>query len=128
MGTPRLSIVYADDDDLVREVVVDVLIDAGVDVHACADGEEAIALCTTLRPRVVLLDLNMPEPDGLETARRLRRIPGMADARLIALTGRGTWDLRKKAFDAGFDEFLVKPIGQEVLLRALSGSSSNESS
>jgi CheY-like chemotaxis protein len=110
MTTNRLVIIYADDDDLVRQAVTQGLIEEGIDVHACADGEEVLALRKQITPNVILLDLNMPTLDGLETARRLRRDPQNREMRLIAITGRGTWDLRQKAMEAGFDEFVVKPI------------------
>lgn len=119
IANSRLTVVYADDDDLVRETISRLLADEGIDVHACEGGAEALALCTQMNPDVVLLDLNMPRPDGLETARQLRSNPHCGALRLVALTGRGTWELRKKAMDAGFDEFLVKPIPVTNLIRAL---------
>ena len=93
----------------------------GMSVRACAGGEEAIALCQQGSPDVVLLDIHMPGIDGVETARRLRSDPVTRALRLVALTGDGTWNLLKKAMDAGFDEFLSKPIPAYVLLRALRG-------
>ena len=120
MDPRRLTIVYADDDDLVRDTISRLLIEEGIDVHACEGGAQAIALCQELNPDAVLLDLNMPDLDGLETARELRRIPATRALRLVALTGRGTWDLRNKATDAGFDEFLIKPASTAALVRALS--------
>jgi CheY-like chemotaxis protein len=119
MGTLRFSIVYADDDDLVREVVTQALVEEGIDVHSCEGGAEALELCRQIEPDAVLLDLNMPDLDGLETARAIRRDPKITHLRLIALTGRGTWELRRKAIEAGFDEFLVKPVPVATLIRAL---------
>lgn len=121
MDARRLEIVYADDEAFMRQGVSRLLASEGVDVRACASGTEAIALCHQSSPDVVLLDINMPGVDGVETARRLRSDPATSSLRLVALTGRGTWDLRKKAMDAGFDEFLSKPIPADVLLRALRG-------
>ncbi len=72
-----------------------------------------------MTPDAVLLDLNMPEMDGLQVARQLRADPRTAGLRLVALTGRGTWDLAKKATDAGFNAFLTKPVTTATLLRAL---------
>ncbi len=80
---------------------------------------EAIELCRQIKPDVVLLDLNMPDLDGLATARAVRRDPKLAHLRLVALTGRGTWELRRKAIEAGFDEFLVKPVPVATLIKAL---------
>lgn len=122
MAPRPLTVVYADDDDLVRDTISRLLIEEGIEVHACEGGVEAIALCQELHPDAVLLDLNMPDPNGLDTARELRRIPVTRAMRLVALTGRGTWDLRNKATDAGFDEFLIKPISTGALVRALSQS------
>jgi CheY-like chemotaxis protein len=119
MGSLRFSIVYADDDALVREVVTQALVEAGVDVHACESGAEALELCRQIQPEAVLLDLNMPDLDGLDTARAIRRDPKVEHLRLVALTGRGTWELRRKAIEAGFDEFLVKPAPVGTLIVAL---------
>ena len=120
METRRLTVVYAEDDDLMREATTDALTQADVDVHACASGAEAIALCAQVGPDAVLLDLNMPDLDGLKTARALRADPAFRNLNLVALTGNGTWDLRNKATDAGFDEFLIKPASTAALVRALS--------
>ena len=119
MGKGRMVIVYADDDDLVRNVVTQALIEEGIDVHDCASGTEALALCRQIVPDAVLLDLNMPDIDGLETARELRRDPATRHLRLVALTGRATSGVRSKAAGAGFDECLVKPIEATALAQAL---------
>jgi CheY-like chemotaxis protein len=121
MGNARTVIVYADDDDLVRNVVTQALIEEGMDVHDCAGGSEAVALCRQIVPDAVLLDLNMPDVDGLAAARELRRDPLTCNLRLVALTGRATSGLRSKAADAGFDECLVKPIPVTALADALRG-------
>ena len=119
MGKARTVIVYADDDDLVRTVVTQALIEEGIDVHDCASGSEAVALCRQIVPDAVLLDLNMPDVDGLAAARALRRDPLTCQLRLVALTGCATTGLRAKAADAGFDEILVKPIPASALAEAL---------
>lgn len=119
MGTRRFTVVYADDDELIRSTVVDLLTSANVDVHACTDGDEALALCDEMGPDAVLLDLNMPELNGLQVARELRTREATRSIRLVAMSGRGSWELRKKAFDAGFNEFLTKPASLEVILDAL---------
>lgn len=115
----RFTVVYADDDDLIRAAVVELLVQHGIDVHACSDGDEALALCQQMSPDAALLDLNMPELNGLQVARELRKRPQAKPLRLVAMTGRGSWELRKKAIDAGFDEFLTKPTPSETLLAAL---------
>jgi sigma-B regulation protein RsbU (phosphoserine phosphatase)/two-component system chemotaxis family response regulator WspR len=119
MGKARTVIVYADDDDLVRTVVTQALIEEGIDVHDCASGSEAVVLCRQIVPDAVLLDLNMPDVDGLAAAREIRRDPATRHLKLVALTGRATIGLRTKAADAGFNEFLVKPIPATALADAL---------
>jgi chemosensory pili system protein ChpA (sensor histidine kinase/response regulator) len=119
MDMRRFTVVYADDDELIRSAVVDLLTSANIDVHACTDGDEALALCEQMMPDAVLLDLNMPELNGLQVARQLRARDASKALRLVAMTGRGSWELRKKAFDAGFNEFLTKPASREQILEAL---------
>lgn len=118
MGSPQPSIVYADGNVRVREAVSNALIELGVDVRACATDPEAVALCRAAMPDALLLALGPPF-DGLETARAVRRDPALAHLRLVAMTGHGTWDLRMKALEAGFDEFLVRPAPPDALLRAI---------
>jgi CheY-like chemotaxis protein len=119
MDARKTTVVFADDDGPVRDVLVDCLRDAGLEVHACDEGGEAVALCKRLQPDVVLLDLNMSGIDGYEAARAIRSDLASFPIRLIALTGFGNWDVRQRAFDAGFDEFLTKPIPTKALVDAL---------
>jgi len=111
------TLVFADDDDLVRIVVTEALREAGVEVHSVPDGMAAVDLCRELAPETVLLDLDMPQMDGFETARRIRAAE--CTKRIVAMTGRATQNARRKAEAAGFDEFLSKPISTPVLMRAL---------
>jgi len=81
----------------------------GHDAHATFDGASALATAGRLRPEVIVLDLGMPGLDGLETARRLRRLPWAEHLVLIALTGWGQEQDRRRTREAGFDHHLVKP-------------------
>ena len=82
------------------------------------DARSAIASARSERPDVMLLDIGLPDIDGYELARRLRALPEAEDATLIAVTGYGQTDDRRRAEDAGFDHYLVKPVEFESL-RAL---------
>lgn len=110
-------VVYAEDDEQTRAGLAQLLVQHGLAVHECSNGDEAAQLCSVFRPDAVLLDLSMPDVDGCEAARRIRKERGQA-TRLIALTGRGEESLRDAA-RAGFDEFLRKPISVTTLLGAL---------
>jgi CheY-like chemotaxis protein len=116
MTTKSFRIVYAEDDAQVRAGVAQMLVEHGLAVHECTNGEEAAQLCSVFHPDAVLLDLSMPDVDGCEAARRIRK-QGLP-TRLVALTGRGE-DALREAARAGFDEFVRKPSSVSTLLSAL---------
>ncbi|MGS4768173.1 response regulator, partial [Acinetobacter baumannii] len=79
----------------------------GHGARAVYDGPSAIALAEQFRPALIILDIGMPGMDGYEVARRLRRLPGMEDVKLAALTGWGQDSDRRRSAEAGFDHHLV---------------------
>jgi two-component system CheB/CheR fusion protein len=85
------------------------------------DGPSALAAAPVFRPDVVLLDIAMPGMDGYEVARRMRRDTNGRTAVLVALTGFGQEEDRRRAFEAGFDHHLVKPTSVDALRELLSG-------
>jgi CheY-like chemotaxis protein len=84
-----------------------------------ADGPEALELARTKDPDVALIDIGLPGLDGYEVAGRIR--PGAATGRpiLVALTGRGQPEDERRALDAGFDAYLVKPVDPAELARLI---------
>jgi PAS domain S-box-containing protein len=87
----------------------------GAEVQVVHGGHEALAAMREFQPRVVLLDLGMPNMDGLEVARRMREDPQMRTATLVALTGWGQSEDRRRTGEAGFDYHLVKPADVRTL-------------
>ncbi len=85
------------------------------DVRIAYDGLAALGLAADFRPELVLLDIGMPTLDGYETAARLRAQPWGRDIRLVALTGWGQEEVRRRSHAAGFDRHLVKPIDGQAL-------------
>ena len=83
------------------------------------DGLEAVAAIETHRPDVVLLDIGLPKLDGHEVCRRVREQPWGKDIVIIALTGWGQEDDRRRSQEAGFNGHLVKPVDYEKLLELL---------
>jgi CheY-like chemotaxis protein len=83
---------------------------AGHEVVVAHDGPSGLRAAASQQPDVVVLDIGLPGMDGYEAARRLRRLPGLESARLIALTGYGQDRDRQAAHAAGFDEHHVKPL------------------
>ncbi len=82
---------------------------SGQQVRVAYDGPTALALAPEFQPEVVILDLGMPSMDGFAVARRLRSQPGFGKALLIALTGWGNEEAKRRSQEAGFDYHLVKP-------------------
>jgi len=88
---------------------------AGHEVITAENGAEALARAASFAPQVVLLDIGLPGMDGYEVARRLRELHPTRDALLVALTGYGQADDRRRVDAAGFDEHCVKPADLERL-------------
>jgi CheY-like chemotaxis protein len=80
------------------------------EVDVVYDGPSAIAAVKKNRPQLVLLDIGMPGMDGFEVARELRKEKSLDGMLLIALTGWGEDEDKKRSLDAGFDLHLVKPV------------------
>jgi signal transduction histidine kinase/CheY-like chemotaxis protein len=85
------------------------------DVHVALSGKEALPLAARVRPDTVFLDLKMPDMDGFEVARRLRREPWGGEAWLVALTGWGLEEHKRQTQEAGFDQHLTKPADRAAL-------------
>jgi CheY-like chemotaxis protein len=82
----------------------------GHDVRVAADGAGALQLAREFSPTVTFLDLGLPGMNGYEVARRFRADPHLAGARLVALTGWGSEEDKRKSLAAGFDMHLTKPV------------------
>jgi signal transduction histidine kinase len=85
-------------------------------VHIAHDGPAALAAVKTCQPAIALLDIGLPGMDGYELARTLRAIPEFASLPLIALTGYGQAEDRKRTHNAGFDEHVTKPVRPDDLV------------
>ena len=111
------------DDDPVNVMALSMLLKAsGFEVRGTSEGRAALEIAAEFRPSVVLLDIGIPVMDGYEIARRLRADPAFASIRIIAVTGYGSDEARRKSREAGFDRHLVKPVPLEELLAAIAHS------
>ena len=88
----------------------------GFAVDNALDGEQGLWLATEQPYDAIVLDIGMPQGDGYHVARTLRAQPAMRQTMLIALTGWAQDADRRRAFDAGFDEYFTKPVDHDVLL------------
>jgi PAS domain S-box-containing protein len=108
-------IVVADDSQDGADSLAFLLKAAGHEVHTSYDGRTAIRLAEELKPDVVLLDIGMPEVSGYDVARAIRREVWGRNMRLIALTGWGQAEHRRRSLEVGFDDHLVKPVELDLL-------------
>lgn len=105
-----LKILVVDDNRDAAEALRILLTQVGAEVCVAHDGKEALAVFEACSPRVVLLDIGMPDMDGYEVARRLRSLARAPRVSLVALTGWGQDEDRRRVREAGFDHHLVKPV------------------
>ena len=108
-------ILVADDNHDAAESLAMMLRMGGNDVRTGRDGVEAVSIAQSFRPQVVLLDIGMPRMNGYEAARRIRSEPWGGEMMLIALTGWGQDEDKRRSLDAGFDHHLTKPPDPDVL-------------
>jgi PAS domain S-box-containing protein len=108
-------IVVADDNADAVDSLAKLLAFLGHETRTARDGQEAIEVAEAFRPEVALLDIGMPRLNGYAAARRIRRQPWGRDMMLVALTGWGQEDDRRRSREAGFDAHLVKPVDPEAL-------------
>jgi CheY-like chemotaxis protein len=114
-------ILVVDDNADAGESLTSLLRVYGHDARMVHDGMAALELVPTFLPSIVFLDIGMPGMDGYEVARRLRRLPGGEQARLIAVTGFGREEDRRLSAEAGFDRHVTKPLDPKVLPFLIAG-------
>jgi len=119
-AAPEQRILIVDDNADVRMTLREMLALGGHEVHEAGDGATGIAIARTQAPDVALIDIALPDVDGYEVARRLRAGENGARMKLIAVTGFGQAEDRRRALEAGFDAHLTKPVRLEQLVRAIS--------
>jgi PAS domain S-box-containing protein len=114
---PRVLIV--DDNVESAECLATLLNMVGYDAQTAFDGRSALEAAMIDRPEIVLLDIGLPGMDGYELAATLRRDRRLEDALLIAITGYGQDEDRRRSAEAGFNHHLVKPVDVDALLELL---------
>lgn len=117
--TTDLLVLVADDDDLVRDVVREILEDAGFRTITARNGDEAIRLAREHQPALILLDVMMPRMDGYTTLARLREYPATKDVPVIVLTGRTNPGFRELSSGVGASAHVTKPVLPDELLQTM---------
>jgi CheY-like chemotaxis protein len=114
-----LRILIVDDNRDGADSLVMLLRIMGTDTRTAYDGQEAVQVAREFRPDVVLLDIGLPKLNGYEACRRIREQSWGKNVVLIALTGWGQEEDRRRSREAGFDDHIVKPVDPEELMKLL---------
>jgi two-component system cell cycle response regulator DivK len=112
-------ILVVDDNPQNLKLVRVLLSREGYQVATAADGQEALAVLDTFRPRLILMDLQMPGLDGLSLTRQLKASPVNGHIIIVALTAYAMKGDREKALAAGCDDYVSKPIDADNLCQTI---------
>jgi len=115
-GARPATVVAADDNTTNLFIMQKLLEKTGARVVVARDGREALSAVKACHPALVLLDISMPEMDGVEAARQIRAHFGERSPVIVAVTATDTFELRDACTAAGFDDFIAKPITSRTFL------------
>jgi CheY-like chemotaxis protein len=116
-----LRILIVDDNRDAANMLAMLLQFSGHETHTAHDGVEAVEATTRLQPDLILLDIGLPRLNGYEAARRIREQHKQRSPLLVALSGWGQDEDRRRSEEAGFDAHLVKPVDEDALRKLLVG-------
>ena len=125
------AILIVDDNAVNLKLLRITLAVAGYNVQTAIDAEQALSVLASFRPRLILMDIQLPGMDGLELTRRLKADPATRDAIVLAVTAYAMKGDEQRALEAGCDGYVTKPIDTRTLAgtiaRSLEQKSRNES-
>ena len=110
------KVLVVDDNEDNRQILIDLLSTAGYEIVEATNGTDAVALATSERPNLVLMDIQLPGIDGLEATRRIKATPQLANVPVIAVTSYALAGDDRKATEAGCDDYVTKPFSPRALL------------
>ena len=110
------KILLVEDNEMNRDMLSRRLVRGGYEVIIAADGARGVAMATSDRPDLILMDMSLPVIDGWEATRRIKATPELRNIPIIALTAHAMATDRDKALEAGCDEYDTKPIELQRLL------------
>ena len=113
-------VLLVDDDLDILELLKYNLVKEGYEVETAEDGLKAISIAKKFNPELILMDIMMPNQDGVETCRQLREIPELANTHITFLTARAEEYSEVAAFGVGADDYIIKPIKPRALMSRIS--------
>ena len=115
-GESKPRILIVDDDELVQNISKKILEKNGYETSCASDGFKAGLEMAEFKPNLILLDLYMPNMDGFELCKHIKKEKKLSKVKIIVITGNDNPENRKRILDLGADEILTKPIAKEALL------------
>ncbi|KAB2925221.1 MAG: response regulator, partial [Dechloromonas sp.] len=117
----QARVLLVEDEPINQMVVEELLKDAGLSVDFADNGKRALQMLGSNRYELVVMDMQMPEMDGIEATRQIREVLGMQTLPIIAMTANAFRDDMESCFAAGMDDFLAKPVVPQMLYEKLLG-------
>jgi DNA-binding response OmpR family regulator len=113
------GVIVAENDELFSRVIRAVLEQAGLRVFLASDGDQAVTFARQFKARLVLLDIGMPNLNGLMACEEIRLLPGYAHVPIVMLTGYTDERMHEAAMQLGANDFITKPFAPEALMARL---------
>lgn len=113
-------VLYIDDDDANRRLVMRLLLVEGFEFEEANNAHDGIEMATANPPDLILMDISMPDMDGLSATNRIREIPSIANIKVVALTANAMQGDREMILDAGCDGYISKPIDIDTFVDEIS--------
>jgi PAS domain S-box-containing protein len=118
-GHAGARLLLVEDDPLNRTVATELLADTGLVIDTAENGLEAVAMAKRNRYDIVLMDVQMPVMNGIDAARQIHGLPGMANAPILAMTANAFEENRSACLEAGMEDFISKPVDPESFYATL---------
>lgn len=121
MKNKEIKILLVDDEPDILEIVGYNLSNEGYSIFTAKNGVEAVKMAKKITPNLILLDIMMPEMNGIEACENIREISGLEDILIVFFTARGEDYSQVAGYDVGADDYITKPIKPKVLISKIKG-------